>query len=651
MKTTWIVLLLLLLSSCGEKEKVEERSFYPITRVAMNQIEVMDHFWLPRILQIQQAVIPYAFAKCKSEGRMDNFIQAGRVMRGEAGMTQGKMPFDDTDLYKIIEGAALTLYTQPNARLDSYLDSVIAVVAQGQEPDGYLTTWRTINPLQPPCDWFEGGARWSRLDISHELYNSGHLFEAAATHHRATGKTNLLAVALKNADLLVEVFGENGLNEIPGHQIVETGLIKLYQITQKESYLRLARRFLELRGDSTKRKLWEADNIQDHLPILQQEEANGHAVRAVYMYAAMTDVAAIYQDSAYTHAINRVWENMVDKKLYLTGGIGARHHNECFGDNYELPNLTAYSETCAAIGSVCWNERMFRLTGEAKYYHLIERTLYNALIAGISLDGMSYFYPNPLECDGEFLFNKEVACTRSPWFDCSCCPTNLIRFIPSIPSLIYAHQQNNLYVNLFVSSSATLQLPTNRIQLTQQTDYPLQGKVSIDVHPENEHPFAIKVRVPSWVLNEVLPSSLYHYVHQRVVDYSVRVNGESLSLPLEKGYITIERKWKEGDRIVLEFPMQVRQVVAHEQLTHLQQCSALEYGPFVYCAEEVDNSTHFESISLNPVDKFSIRQRYGSLGGIQVITQERAKRKATFIPYYAWANRGVTKMKVWFANN
>lgn len=651
MKTIGKAILLVLSVGCTEPNLTEYPSFYPIRAVKLNQVELTDHFWLPRIQQIQATTIPYAFDKCKTEGRLDNFVTASKVMRGASGVVRGKMPFDDTDVYKVIEGAALSLINSPNAALDSYLDSLIAIIAQGQEPDGYLTTWRTINPMQPPCDWFEGGERWSRLDSSHELYNSGHLFEAAAAHYWATGKSNFLDIALLNANLLVKVFGEDGLKEVPGHQIVETGLIKLYEITQHEPYLQLSKRFLDLRGDASQRKLWEAENIQDHLPILAQEEVNGHAVRAVYMYAAMTDIAAIYNDSAYYEALNRLWENMVEKKMYLTGGIGARHHNESFGENYELPNLTAYSETCAAIGSVCWNERMFRLTGDAKYYHIVERTLYNALLAGISLDGLHYFYPNPLECDAQFLFNKEIACTRAPWFDCSCCPTNLIRFLPSLPALIYATQQNQLYVNLYMSSRATIQLAGTPIQVNQQSDYPFEGRVAIEINPSKESVFAVKVRIPGWVTNQAVPSSLYSYPKENPIDYVVKVNGEKVLSPLERGYVTMERSWKKGDQIVLELPMQVRQVVANEQVTHLKSCSALEYGPFVYCAEQVDNGTHFDTIHLNETDKFSVRQQYDLLGGVQVITQEKAKRKAFFIPYYAWANRGVTKMKVWFTNN
>ena len=438
---------LLLFSGCHTEQTAITETGYPIRDVKLNQVKLTDNFWLPRIQLIQNEVIAHAFDKCESEGRMDNFLIAENVMQGIPGEARGKMPFDDTDVYKILEGVAYSLINNPNPALEQYSDSIITIIARGQEPDGYITTWRTIDPEHPTSDWVPGGPRWSHLEISHELYNSGHLFEAAAAYHWATGKDELLNIALRNADLLVDVFGTNAYNAVPGHQIAETGLIKLYHITGKAEYLQLAKKFLDLRGDATKREIWGASNIQDHLPVLAQKEAVGHAVRAVYMYAGMTDIAAIYKDSDYLEVVHTLWHNMTEKKMYLTGGIGARHHNEEFGDNYELPNLTAYSETCASIGSVYWNERLFRMTGDSKYYDIIERTLYNGVIAGISLDGTHFFYPNPLESDGKFGFNKG-ALTREAWFDCSCCPTNLIRFIPYVPNLIYATEGNNLYVNL-----------------------------------------------------------------------------------------------------------------------------------------------------------------------------------------------------------
>ena len=485
-------------------------SDYPISAVDIKNVEINDAFWLPKIKIIQDTTIQYAFKKCEEEGRMENFLIAGGRKKGPV---RGKMPFDDTDVYKIIEGASYSLISRPNPALAAYLDSIISIIKIGQEPDGYLTTWFTIDRMHPPAWWAQPSPnRWDHEESNHELYNSGHLFEAAAAHYRATGKQNFLKIALKNADLLVASFGPDKLRVPPGHQIVETGLIKLYHITNNPQYVELARFFLELRGDSTSHKLY-GEYSQDHLPVTKQTEAVGHAVRAMYMYAGMTDIAAIYQDSAYFEALMKIWENIVTKKMYLTGGVGARHDGEAFGDNYELPNLTAYNETCAAIGSVYWNQRLFRLTGDAKYYDIIERTLYNGLISGISLDGKKFFYPNPLESDGKYQFNQG-ACTRQPWFDCSCCPTNIIRFLPSVPELIYATIADSVYINLYISGNADIIVNQKKIEIIQQTDYPLDGKINITVNPEKKTIFTLKLRVPGWARNEVVPGNLYKYIDE-----------------------------------------------------------------------------------------------------------------------------------------
>ncbi|MDR2918988.1 MAG: glycoside hydrolase family 127 protein [Tannerella sp.] len=637
---------LITLLSCKETEKKDTDSGYPIEAVKLNQVKLTDDFWLPRIQTMQNKVIRYAFDKCDSEGRLDNFVIAGRVIHGEKGCAHGKMPFDDTDVYKTLEGVAYSLISNPNPALEAYSDSVIAIIAQGQEPDGYLTTWRTINPMKPTSDWVPPGPRWSNLDISHELYNSGHLFEAAAAHYQATGKRNLLDIALKNADLLLKVFGDS-INAVPGHQIVETGLIKLYQITGKEDYLHLAKKFLDLRGDASAREIWGAENIQDHLPILKQDEAVGHAVRAVYMYAGMTDIAAIYKDTAYLEAVHKLWENMVYKKMYITGGIGARHHLEMFGDNYELPNLTAYSETCAAIGSVYWNDRLFRLTGDAKYYDIVERTMYNALIAGISLEGTEFFYPNPLESDGKYAFNKG-ACTREPWFDCSCCPTNLIRFIPYVPNLIYATQDDNIYINLFISNKASVPLQGKTVQIDQETSYPWDGNIKINISPGEKRHFTLKIRIPEWVENKPVPGSLYHYAAESPNEYKILLDGEEIKGELNKGYFEISREWSGNSQIELTLPMQVKHVVANDKVADLKNLMSIEYGPLVYCAEEIDNKGNFDKIRFSPDDTFSVEKNPEFLGGINLIRKKENNNEYSFIPYYAWSNRGVGRMKVWF---
>ena len=622
--------------------------YYPIAAVPINQVEMTDKFWLPKIKTVQQTTIPFGFDKCYKEGRMDNFLIAGGKMQGT---TRGKMPFDDTDVYKLIEGASNSLISAPNPKLSAYLDSLIRIIAVGQEADGYLTTWHTIDPNHPPATWVKGGPRWKSEIMSHELYNAGHLYEAAATHYVATGKRNFLGIALKNADLLVKTFGpEPGkLKAPPGHQIVETGLIKLYDITKREDYLKLARFFLDVRGDSTTHKLY-GDYSQDHKPVTRQDEAVGHAVRAVYMYAGMTDVGAMYNDPAYLNAVRAIWDNMVSQKMYLTGGIGARHEGEAFGKNYELPNATAYNETCAAIGDVYWNQRLFALTGDAKYYDIIERTLYNGLIAGISLSGDAFFYPNPLSSDGQYKFNFGAS-TRQPWFDCSCCPTNLVRFVPSMPNLIYATKGNELFVNLFASNKAKVTLATTSVLIEQQTEYPWNGMVKMTINPAKNASFAVSVRVPGWVQNgqsgdPVLPGNLYSYVNNLPGQLTLTVNGKAVTAPLKNGYAVINRVWKKGDVLDVRMPMTVRRVVADGRVTDDAGRVALEYGPIVYCVEAADNPDSITKLTLPDNAPLRVEYQPGLLNGVNIIAGT-GSQPFVAIPYYAWSNRGVGTMSVW----
>jgi DUF1680 family protein len=633
MKPAILISTFIFLISCTDRKS--EPADYPIRQVNLNSVELTDSFWLPKIRTVQEKTIRYAFDKCEAEGRLENFVTAGNVIRGGTGKTRGMMPFDDTDVYKTIEGAAYSLISSPNPALADYIDSVVSLIACGQEADGYLTTWRTIDPKRPPAGWVKtNGERWNGLSMSHELYNSGHLFEAAAAHYRATGKRNFLDIAIKNAELLVAVFGDTANCEVPGHQIVETGLIKLYQITGQADYLRLARKFLDQRGDSLHREIHGA-YCQDHLPVVEQDEAVGHAVRAVYMYAGMTDVAALCGDMAYRKAVHKLWDNMTGKKMYITGGLGARHSGEAFGDNYELPNLTAYSETCAAIGGVYWAERLFRLTGEAKYFDVLERILYNGVTAGISLSGTEFFYPNPLESDVKYPFNHG-SCTREAWFDCSCCPTNLIRFIPFIPNLIYAVQRDTVYVNLFMSNRAAIPVGNETVTLEQQTDYPWNGKVTIRIVdlPQSQ-PFTLKVRIPSWALNTPAPGGLYAYRDDKRIQPSCRPNTAD-------GYYTVARAWKSGDSLALDFPMQPRTVAASPEIKDDAGKYAIEYGPLVYCMEERDNPATFDK-PANP-QSFEAAWQSGLLGGVTVIRD----KDFTLIPYYAWSNRGAGRMKVFF---
>nr|WP_321411062.1 glycoside hydrolase family 127 protein [uncultured Allomuricauda sp.] len=642
--------LLLLNIACKEQSKNEQSDQsmvtkspdYPIESVNIQNVKLKDEFWLPIIQRVQEKTIAYALAKCEEEGRFDNFLIAGGEMEGEV---KGAMPFDDTDVYKIIEGASNSLISAPNPELEKLVDSLVSIVKAGQEPDGYLTTWRTINPANPPANWVnvDKGERWESLAASHELYNAGHLYEAAAVHYKATGKRNFLDIALKNADLMVETFGdgEGKIAAVPGHQVIETGLIKLYRITGKEDYLKLSKYFLDNRGNPENHELFGAYS-QDHLPVVAQNEVVGHAVRAVYMYAAMTDIAAMEKDTAYLDAVNALWENMVNKKMYITGGIGAKHDGEAFGENYELPNLTAYNETCASIGDVYWNHRLHNLTGDVKYFDVIERTLYNGLISGLSLDGQQFFYPNALESDGVYKFNRG-ACTRQDWFDCSCCPTNVIRFVPALPGLIYSKEGNTLYANLYASNEATVELKGQTVRVTQETAYPWNGKVKFTVQPEEEGEFTVRFRVPGWARNQVLPGDLYRYSSKDEASNKLSLNGEELDAVADDGYFTLTRTWKPGDEVSLEFPMSVRKVIANPKVAEDKGKMSLEYGPMVYAVEEIDNKGTFDEIDVKPEDSFKVEMQPELLGGVNTISNE----KLTAIPYYAWSNRGIGKMKVW----
>lgn len=626
----------------SEKKEIskdeQQKTGYQIEPVDIQNVKVTDDFWLPIIKRVQEKTIEYAIAKCEEEGRLDNFLIAGGEMEGKV---RGAMPFDDTDVYKIIEGASNSLISAPNKELEIVLDSLVNIIKVGQEADGYLTTWRTINPAEPPAPWVEvkEGKRWEALFMSHELYNAGHLYEAAAVHYKATGKRNFLDIALKNADLMVKTFGEgeHKISAVPGHQIIETGLIKLYQITDKEEYINLAKYFLDNRGNPDNHKLF-GPYSQDHIPVVNQDEVVGHSVRAVYMYAAMTDIAAIQNDSLYESAVTKLWDNMVSKKMYITGGIGAKHEGEQFGANYELPNLTAYNETCAAIGGVYWNHRLHNLYGDVKYFDIIERTLYNGLISGLSLDGTNFFYPNALESDGVYKSNRG-SCTRQAWFDCSCCPTNVIRFVPSIPGLMYSKGNNAVYVNLYASSHANIDLKGKAVKVSQETSYPWNGKIQMTVEADSE--ITMKFRVPAWSRNEVLPSDLYAYADTYNSQPTLTINGKKIDTSIKDGYFEVTRNWSSDDKIEIHFPMEVRTVKANEKVEEDRGKLSIEYGPIVYAVEEVDNPK-FDEILISPNDKFTV-QKEDILIGVNTIINQKLKA----IPYYAWSNRGVGKMKVW----
>ena len=630
---------------------------YPIDPVPFTSVKVESaSFWGQRLKASREVTIPLAFSKCEETGRYDNFVKAAQQMNADhnLGFEVGGLAFDDTDVYKTIEGASYILQTYPDAKLEAYIDSVLAIVGAAQEPDGYLYTARTMNP-EHPHEW-AGEHRWEMVeDLSHEFYNLGHMVEGAIAHYQATGKRTFLDIAMRYADCVCREIGENEgqVVRVPGHQIAEMALAKLYTVTGDKKYLDQAKFFLDKRGYTER----SDEYSQAHKPILEQDEAVGHAVRAAYMYSGIADVAALTGEKAYIDAIDRIWDNIVSKKLYITGGIGATNDGEAFGENYELPNMSAYCETCAAIGNVYVNYRMFLLHGQSKYIDVLERSLYNGLISGVSLEGDGFFYPNPLESIGQH--------QRKAWFGCACCPSNICRFIPSFPGYIYAAKGNDLYVNLFASNTLTQKIEGKAVTISQETNYPWNGDVAISIDKTaQKKPFGIKIRIPGWVKGEVVPSDLYTYADGKRLGYSILVNGEKAEGSLtEDGYFTIERKWVKGDKISVHFDMEPRVVKANPNVKADAGRISVERGPVVYCAEWPDNDFSVRSVLLNQEPEFKVfhSDELYSVEKISTEAQTIAFNKSgklevkdvtlTLIPYYAWCHRGSGEMAVWLAQD
>ncbi len=645
-----MMFLTLLFSIVMHLNAQTEKYGYPITPVQFTSVKVDGGFWGQRLKASRDVTIPLAFRKCEENGRYLNFVRAAHPCDT---FKIGGFPFDDTDVYKTIEGASYSIQTYPNRRLEKYIDSILTIVAAAQEPDGYLYTARTMNPKHPHA--WSGHNRWETVeDGSHEFYDLGHMLEGAVAYYQATGKKNFLNIAIKYADCVCREIGSGPGQQvkIPGHQIAEMGLVKLYLVTGNKKYLEQAKFFLDQRGHTKHINSYN----QSHKPVIEQEEAVGHAVRAVYMYSGMADVAALTGDMSYVHAIDKIWDNIVSKKYYITGGIGARHDGEAFGDNYELPNAEAYCETCAAIGFVYVNYRLFLLHGESKYYDVLERTLYNALIDGDSMDGGCFFYPNPLASKGGY--------ERQPWFGCACCPSNLSRFIPSLPGYVYAQKDNNVFVNLFLNNSTQLKVGGKKVVLEQKTEYPINGDITLMVKEGNQ-PFNLKIRIPGWVRNQVVPSNLYSYSDKEQLGYFISVNGVKQASELKNGYFDINRKWKKGDVVRIHFDMKPRLVKALDKVVSDRGRVSVEYGPLVYCAEWPDNSANVESYLLQKNPVFEVQYKTGLLGGINVISTSSAQilkydasgklsvepAKLTLIPYYAWDHRGAKgSMAVWLSS-
>ncbi len=627
-------------------------SQYPIQPVPFTQVQIRDQFWSKRIDTLLDVTLDHELHQCEITGRFENFEAA----IGKEGAQHRGYTFNDSDVYKVIEAIAFALEHKEDKDLEARTDAIIDLIADSQEDDGYLHSAKTC--YQHGIKSEIPATRWTSIAWEHELYNAGHMYEAAVAYFNATGKSKLLTVSLRNADLVCRTFNDDGLVEPPGHQEIEIGLVKLYELTGRQKYLDQAQWFLDQRGRRTKGRQLFGEYAQDHKPVAEQDTAVGHSVRAAYMYSAMADIAAINGRKDYQSALEKIWQNAVGTKLYITGGIGSTGSGEGFTGNYDLPNITAYSETCAAIANMLWNHRLFLLTGEAKYIDVMERSMYNAFLSGYSMEGTSFFYPNPLQSSGS---------QRSAWFGCACCPPNIARTIASIGRYAYAADDRGLYVNMYMQNSGDMKIGGLPVQLDQTTNYPWDGGVKLTVNPERADRFAVRLRIPGWVNGSPVATDLYRYENDGAARVSLRVNGRNVPLNQEDGYAVIDREWKQGDVIELNLPMEVRRVLAHPEVKADQGRVAIERGPIVYCAEFPDQP---DSRVLNAVlrdsARFSSEMRPDLLDGIAVIktTAGTAARDATgtpqmtdenkpitLIPYYAWSHRGRGEMAVWLATD
>jgi uncharacterized protein len=643
---TGISVLVILLTGCSEKPAI--KADYPIQPVPFTSVKLTDKFWAPRILKNASVTIPIAFSYCESTGRVKNFdIAAGR----DTGKFQTIYPFDDSDVFKILEGASYSLQTSPDPKLEAYLDTLIFKIGKAQEPDGYLYTNRTIAEKHGGKGLHEWASvkRWEKDSVlSHELYNLGHLYEAAVAHYQATGKRTLLDIALKSADLVNKDFGYDREKVYPGHQVIEMGLVKLYRVTGEKKYLDLAKFFLDIRGP--KGSVYNQANVK---PV-DQTEAEGHSVRATYMYSGMADIAAIDNDQAYLNAITKIWDDLVKDKMYVTGGIGASGGNEGFAAPYVLPNMSAYCETCASIGDIFFNHRLFLLHGESKYIDILEKTLYNSMLSGVSLSADRFFYPNPLESNGQH--------QRQAWFGCACCPSNVARFVPAIPGYIYAVTDKDLFVNLFISNEASVTVGKKKINVAQMADFPWDGKAELLINPESSSKFNVRIRIPGWAQNEAIPGGLYKFISNDTSKIRIMLNGKPAEYKITAGYAVIDRRWKSGDKVEIDLPMPVREIISDERVGADKEKVAFQRGPLIFCAEWPDNNTgNVRDLVIKKDASVTSEFDQSLLGGTQTITttgmQTRktvdgkitllGEEKVRLIPYALWNNRGPGQMTVW----
>ena len=605
-----------LLQGCQtSKEDIKEQPLKMIEQIDFSHVKINDNFWSPRLSKHVSATLPVCIDQIENQtGRIRNFENAAKGEGEHSGIF-----FDDSDVYKALEGMAYSLINNPDPELEKKADEWIDKFAAAQQPDGYINTFYTLTGLDK---------RWTNMD-KHEMYCAGHMIEAGVAYYQATGKRKLLDVCIRMTDHMMSQFGPGKRHWVPGHEEIELALVKLYQTTQEQKYLDFAYWLLEERGhghgtmgDEGK---WDPVYYQDIVPVRQLTDISGHAVRCMYLYCGMADVAALKNDTGYIAAIDRLWDDVVHRNMYITGGIGSSRDNEGFTEDYDLPNLDAYCETCASVGMVLWNQRMNQLTGDSKYIDILERSLYNGALAGISLGGDRFFYVNPLESKGDH--------HRQEWYGCACCPSQLSRFLPSIGNYIYASSDDALWVNLYIGNTGQIRIGETDILLTQETDYPWDGSVKLTISTSQPLEKEIRLRIPNWCKT-----------------YDLSINGKRINVSEKKGYAVI-KDWKSQDVIALDMDMPVEIVAADPHVKENFGKRAIQRGPLVYCMEEIDNPEYFDQIQLSPSTTFQTAFASDILNGIKTIKTNGRAQSATFIPYYAWDNRKAGKMRVWIPYN
>ena len=632
-----------------------------ITQVPFDQVSLQDDFWLPRLNTQKRTLVPFSLDK--TAYAVENLRRVGAYLRGEKVTKPLEGPYYvASDLFKVMEGAAYLLTLEKDEALERQMDEIIDVIAAAQAPDGYLYEHHIMPPhLRNPRNR-AGEKPYTYVDHSHELYNMGHMYEGAVAYYRATGKRKWLDVAEKNARHINRVFfeGDPAYNDgkpvmrAPGHEEIELALVKLHQATGEQLYLEMAQKFLDIRGVTYSPQgegVQTSDYAQQHQPVRDQREAVGHSVRAMYLYSGMADVVAFAGDETMQPALDAIWHDIVDRKMHITGGLGAVAGLEKFGPAYVLPNMETYDETCAAVGNVFFNYRMFLMSGDAKYLDVAEVALYNNVLAGVNLAGNRFFYVNPLETDGERKFNHGTA-GRAEWFSTACCPSNLARLIPQVSGMIYSHAEDNIYCGFYIGSETSIPMAGGNVTLKQQTAYPFDGNISIEVAPQADgEEFTLWLRVPTWSGEKFVPGELYNYADESDAKVVARVNGRKVRSEVVNGFIPVRREWKAGDRVELEIPMPVRYSVADERVEADRGRTCITRGPLVFCAEEPDNK---EQVSSYVVDKIGQQGEVapftdGNMKGIPTITIDASNSPLKLIPYYSWNNRGDgTAMNVWF---